>query len=285
MTTLTSFLKPYVLPSSLLYADRTIVLFIKTWFAFAMLGQLFFATYILFRYGIPLYKGTPEEVNIGPNITGFIEGDFSGNSMLFIHVMGASLLSVCGMLQLFPQIRQKYPLFHRLNGRLFLIMGLAGALSGLYLTWLRGTRLDDIGAMGITLNGILIPIAIYYAWRYAIVGNINLHRRWAVHAFFLVNAVWTLRLFMMGWFLITQGGLGNTKNMDGPADIILSYACYLLPMLLAELYFWSERQSTASKKWLAAVGMGCGCVITIIGVSAAIYLMWLPRIGGVISNL
>jgi hypothetical protein len=42
-----------------------------------------------------------------------------------------------------------------------------GAVSGLYLTWIYGARLSDVGYLGITLNAILIIITVFFAWRYA----------------------------------------------------------------------------------------------------------------------
>lgn len=284
MTTASSVTTSSVAENTKIKADDALAICVKSWFAFAMFGQLFFGIYVLFRYGIPLYMGTPEDINIGPGITGFVEGDFSGNSMLFIHVISASTLSFCGILQLVPSLRQKYPALHRFNGRLFLLIGLTGALVGLYLTWLRGTRLSDIGSIGVTLNGILIPIAIYCAWRYAIMGKIQLHQRWAVHAFFLVNGVWSLRLMVAGWVLLT-GGYGLNRTLDGPANMFFSFACYLLPMALAELYFWAKRQQPEMHKWLAVAGLGIGSLITLGGVCSAILIMWLPRINAAISGL
>ncbi|TDF37512.1 DUF2306 domain-containing protein [Alteromonadaceae bacterium M269] len=263
--------------------DRAILSSVKVWFLIALSGQLLFTVYIAFRYGLALYSGQPERMNLSTHITGYVQGDFSGNAMLYLHIAGAAILSASGMFQLIPQVRQRWPLLHRINGRLFLSLGLAGALTGLYLTWLRGTRLSDIGAVGITLNGILIVVAIYYAWRFAIEKKYTQHMRWAVHAFFLVNAVWTLRLFLMGWYLITLGGWGNNRTLDGPADIALSFACYLLPMGIAELYFWTRRQSNAKHKWAVFCVMCFGCLVTLIGVGAATYMLWIPRIGTAIS--
>ena len=115
--------------NSLTSADKSLAICIKAWFLFALVGQLFFAMYIAIRYGIPLYTGNLEHINLSTHVTGFVEGDFSGNSMLFMHVIAASLLSFCGMLQLPPNLRQRFPAMHRINGRLFLTLGLAGALN------------------------------------------------------------------------------------------------------------------------------------------------------------
>lgn len=251
---------------------------ISLWFLVALTGQWFFVVYIGFRWGIPLITGNYESINNSNGIDGFVPGDTSGNGMLYIHVIAAAVLSFGGMLQLIPSLRQKYPVLHKINGRLFFTLGILGALTGLYLTWLRGSRLSDIGSLGVTLNGFLIPVFIYYAWSFAIKGKIALHRRLAVHSFLLVNGVWTFRLYLMGWFVGTQGGLGNAKNLDGPADIIISFACYLLPMAFAELYFWAQRQRDSKRKWLAFSVLSFGCLLTLFGIACAILLMWIPRI-------
>jgi hypothetical protein len=58
--------------------------------------------------------------------------------------------SVSGMLQLLPCDRLCWPFIYRWNG----ILAVTGALTGLYLTWLRGSRLSDIGSIGLSLNGV-----------------------------------------------------------------------------------------------------------------------------------
>ncbi|MEM0910409.1 MAG: DUF2306 domain-containing protein [Pseudomonadota bacterium] len=274
----------YAFVNNAQHAQTALNISAKTWFVLALVGQLAFAIYIGFRYGLALASGQPENMNLSMHITGYVEDDFAGNMMLYFHIAGAAILSTSGILQLVPSLRQRYPIFHRLNGRLFMIMGLAGALTGLYLTWLRGTRLDDLGAMGISINGVLIIVAIYLAWRYAIERKYAQHQRWAIHSFFLVNAVWTLRLFVMAWYM-TTGGAGMTNTMDGPADFAISFGCYLLPMALAELYFWAKRQGRAKRKWAVFCTMTLGCLVTAIGVGGALAFMWFPRIITAINAL
>jgi hypothetical protein len=75
-----------------------------------------------------------------------------------------------------------------------------------------------------------------------------------------------------------QGPNGNTANIDGPMDIFLSYACYGIPMLIAECVFWAKRQKQASKTWAVTVVTSIGALITLMGVAAAIMMMWIPRI-------
>jgi hypothetical protein len=60
--------------------------------------------------------------------------------MLFSHVLAGAVLSAGGLLQLLPWLRRRMPGWHRWNGRVFLVLALAGTLSGLFLTWVRGSR-------------------------------------------------------------------------------------------------------------------------------------------------
>ncbi|HEX5791849.1 MAG TPA: DUF2306 domain-containing protein, partial [Rheinheimera sp.] len=175
--------------------------------------------------------------------------------------------------------------FHRWNGRLFFVLGVAGAFTGMYLSWVVGLRLSDIGALGISLNGMLIPIFIALAWYTAVTKRFAAHQRFAIHSFILVNGVWFFRLYLMGWYVINQGPNGNSQHIDGPADIAMSFLCYLVPMLLAELVLYARRSRHAEIKLSVAVFALAGLVFTVIGVGAAGMMMWWPRINAVFGAL
>lgn len=251
---------------------------VKSWVAIALLGQWMFAIYILSVYAMPSLLGQPDvTLSVSP-ATGTEKADGFDFVIFFAHIVPAALMAMSGLLQFFPNIRKRFPQFHRYNGRMFFILGVSGALSGLYLTWGAGLRLSDIGAIGITLNGILIPIAIYFAWRTAVNKQFSIHQRFAVHSFLLVNGVWTFRLYLMAWYILNQGGNGNTRNIDGPADIAISFACYLLPMAIAELVFWAKRTPSAILKRVITGITASGALLTLIGVGAAGMMMWYPRV-------
>jgi hypothetical protein len=250
----------------------------RGWILIALIGQWIFALYIFIRFGMAAFSGNPTSADTSRMIQGYVNGDEFGNGVLMLHLLPAILLSFGGIFQLLPYLRNKYPAFHRWNGRMFLTLGLLGALTGLYLTWVRGSRLSDIGSIGLTLNGLLILLAGTLAWKFAIKRQYQKHRRWAIHSFILINGVWTFRLYLMGWFMLNQGPNGNTAKIDGPADITMSFASYLLPMLIAEIYFWARRQNSTYRISIANLFMLIGLLITILGVIAATTLMWWPRI-------
>ncbi|MDN3651990.1 DUF2306 domain-containing protein [Thalassotalea ponticola] len=251
---------------------------VKSWVGVILVGQWMFALYILAQFSLPWISGQLDESQFSHMIRGYRNGDVFNNAVLLLHVIPVMLISLSATFQLFPSIRSSYPKFHRWNGRIFLFFGFVGAISGLYMTWIIGSRLSDLGALGVTLNGILIPIFVYFAWRTAVQKNVSLHRRLAVHAFILINGVWSVRLYLMAWFMVNQGPLGNSAKIDGPADIAISFASFIIPMAVAELVFWSERRTTTRALIIAAVAVSLAVLITLLGVYAASTMMWLPRI-------
>ena len=263
-------------------SERWLDMAIKSWIGVVFLGQWMFALYILAQFALPFVIGTLDESQFSHMIKGYVNGDTTYNTLLLLHVIPVFVISLSATFQLVPYVRMHYPGFHRLNGRFFLCFGIIGAISGLYMTWIGGGRLSDIGSLGVTLNGILIPVFVVLAWRTAAHKKFAMHRRYAVHAFILINGVWTFRLYLMGWFMLNQGPLGNSPNIDGPADIALSFCSFLLPMAIAELAFWAEKQRKKSITLTAAFGVSFATVITSIGVVAASMLMWGPKILAVI---
>ncbi|MCO7222860.1 DUF2306 domain-containing protein [Pleionea sp. CnH1-48] len=264
-------------------AKKALTISAQSWLAIALVGQWAFALYIFMIYAVTLANGL--DVNDFSPAPKLKSSEGFDRFLFFSHVIPAIYLSLFGLFQLVPQIRNRFKSFHRWNGRIFLILGFIGATTGLYLQW-TGDRWQSVTAsLGITLNGLLILVAVFFTWHYAIKKQINLHKRWAVHAFILVNGVWSFRLYLMGWYMVNQGPNGNTRNIDGPMDLFLSYACYLLPMAIAEVYFWANRQRSSGKVWGGTSVMTIGILITLIGVSAAVIMMWTPRISKVLGVL
>ncbi|MCI1730601.1 MAG: DUF2306 domain-containing protein [Chiayiivirga sp.] len=249
----------------------------RAWFLAALVGQWLFVWYIVAAYAAPLVAGQPAEVNRTGPITGYVAGDGLGNTMLFSHVLAGAVLSAGGLLQLLPWLRRRMPGWHRWNGRVFLVLALAGTLSGLFLTWVRGSRLSDITALGISLNGVLIIVAAAMAWRYAVQRRYDAHRRWAIRAFLLVNGVWTMRLGFMAWVIINQGPRGNTAQLDGPFDVFWAFGCYLLPLAVAELYFRAARGGKGLRL-AATIVLTVGTGLTLLGVFGAWRVMWGPYV-------
>jgi hypothetical protein len=93
-------------------ATRLLTNAAHSWFVVAALGQLMFAYYIAVLYGASALRGDWVAWNkVMPR--GWNVGDTMGNLAIAVHLLFALLLTVGGILQLVPPLRNRVPAFHR----------------------------------------------------------------------------------------------------------------------------------------------------------------------------
>ena len=80
----------------------------------------------------------------------------------------------------------------------------------------------------------------------------------------------------MGWVVVNQGPVGMTDDMSGPADIVLTFGSYLIPLALLELYFRAGRSANVALKAFAAALVLAAAAFTAAGVFGTIAFMWAP---------
>ncbi|MGX1588852.1 DUF2306 domain-containing protein [Brevundimonas diminuta] len=245
------------------------------WFGVAAIGQAAFLWMILAHFGRRTLIGDFAGWNDKPLIKGYAPGDDVGNVMFAIHVLLAAVVTLGGLMQLIPALRRRASAFHRWNGRVFLITAVVMAVGGLWLTWGRETYLSLISAVAVSLDGALILIFAALAWRTAVQRDFEAHRRWAMRAFLAVNGVWFLRVGLMAWAIAT-GGLGMNKTLSGPADVVLQFGAYLIPLALFEAYWRAGRSARRGLQRLTVVAMGLAAAVTALGVFGAVVFMWGP---------
>ncbi len=247
------------------------------WFVTAVAGQLVFALYIAAFYGRSAASGDYSAWN-EVLTQGFVAGDAKGNIALAAHLSLAFVITVGGPLQLVPKIRTRAAKLHRWVGRVYLVIALTLSLGGLYLVWSRselpGWSLPN--SLAISINAILIIVCGIMAWRHAIARRLNLHRRWALRLFIAVSGVWFLRVGVMLWILLL-GPAGLGEDLHGPVGVALSFAQYLVPLAVLELYFRAQTSPSATNRYAVA---GLLAVLTVAmgaGIIMATKFMWLPH--------
>lgn len=252
----------------------------KTWFIVTAIGQWLFVAYILGYYGLRFATDGVGGFAGTQLANGFIAGDGIGNIALAIHILVAGLIIAAGQIQLVPAIRNTLPLLHRCSGWFFMVASVIVSIAGFYLTWSRerviGSLIQDIGVTG---SGVLVMLFVPIALYYAIKRNFAAHRRWALRLFMVVSAVWFLRLMVFGWFMAT-GGIGiDGKTFTGPFLEVVSFAQYLLPLAMLELYFWASKPK--NKRYQSAVAslIFVFCAAMAIGIFAISSVSWIPKIG------
>lgn len=248
----------------------------RLWFVVALVGQTAFIGFILAFYGVRTATGDFAGWNDKPLIDGYIPGDSAGNIVFAAHVLLAAVVTLCGLMQLVPGLRRRWPRLHRWTGRVFLAMAIFMALSGVWLSVVRGTRLSEISAVAILVNAMLILIFASLAWRQAVKRRFERHRIWAMRAFMVVSGVWFLRIGLMGWVVVNRAPAGMTDDMSGPADIILTFGSYLIPLAILELYVAAGKSANSALKASAAALVLAAAAFTAIGVFGTVTLMWAP---------
>ena len=262
-------------PHYLFASRRALSAGATAWFAAALFGQWAFVAFIALFFGHPLIDGDLSALNHKPHITGYVPGDFAGNTQFIGHALLGGLVTFAGVWQLVPAVRRRWPAFHRWNGRLFLGIALLVTLSGFYLTWVRGSRLGFASALSTSMNGLLILCFALLAWRSALRRDATTHRRHALRAYLLVNGVWFLRIGIMLAALVLAP-LGGTIDYDGATFLVVSFASWVLPLAALELYFRAQRSPRASVHYAMGGGLVILAIATLASSLATIAFMWWP---------
>jgi hypothetical protein len=250
------------------------------WFLVAIIGQWTFVVYIVSFYGGAIIQG--DFARWGKFLThGLIPGDHMGNLALATHLSMAAVITAGGPLQLIPQIRARVPLFHRWNGRVYLLTTFAASISALYLVWIRnGTTAGDVVQhLGISLDAVLIMFCGAMALRYALARKFSVHRRWALRLFLVVSGVWFFRVGVFFSLMVNQGPFGfDPDTFQGPFLDFMSFAESLLPLAVLELYLRTQDRARASGRIAMAAGLFALTVAMGVGIFGVFMESWLPNI-------
>jgi len=258
-------------------ADNALNFAARFWFVIAVMGQWIFVTYVAVFYGGAAARG---DLNAWNKVIAhsYVPGRTFSNAATAIHLLLAVVIMVGGPLQLIPAVRRRLPSFHRWNGRIYLPAVILTSIAGVYMVWSRGRGNGLVPRLGITLDAALIVLFAILTLRYALMRNLSTHRRWALRVFMVVNAGWFFRVGLMQWLFLNHGPAGfDPETFTGPFINFMSFADYLLPLVLLELHLWAKdrgsaigRLSVATVLLVMTLGMG-------IGIFAATLGMWIPH--------
>jgi len=249
----------------------------KLWFLIATLGLILFAYYMIHYYLGSAISGNMEAW-AESSIKGFQSGDILGNIIFGMHILLGVIITFGGVIQLIPYLRRRHIKLHKLNGMLFISTAILISLGGLYLIWIRDSTTTLTGAIATSLNALLLMYTAIKTWLSTKSNDKSSHRKWALRVFVLANGVWFFRVGFMAWIIINQGQKWSTDNLDGPFDYFISFASYLIPLLILESYFKASESNNPRSKYIFASMMILFSLITLIGIVAAYFFMWKPLI-------
>ena len=175
------------------------------------------------------------------------QGRFAGNGGigplgLYLHMIFGGIISLLALLQWAGPVRRRWPLVHRLSGRLVAGLAALTAVGGLTYIALEGTIGGPQMSAGFTLYGVLMLVAAVQAPRLAMAGEYTRHRRWAVRLIVLCLASWLYRVHYGVFYAIQCPDDAaacvpwSTPEFSGLFDLIQNWAFYLPYLILAEIW-------------------------------------------------
>lgn len=268
--------KRYSLQSA---ADTTLKATARFWFAVVVIGQLIFAFAVGSFYGLAAIRGNSAQAWSQHITHGYVAGDTAGNFAVATHLFSAVVVILAGMLQLIPQIRNRFPAFHRWTGRVYIATAFAISLAGLYMTWVRGSVGDLSQHLGNTFMALLIILFAAMALRYAMARDFKTHRRWALRLYLVVSASLFIRAAIFLSLLVNRGPFGfDPATFSGPFLTFISFAQYLAPLAVLEIYFQTQQRAGAVGRFAMATGLILLTLGLGAGILATTIFAWVPQI-------
>jgi uncharacterized membrane protein len=250
----------------------------RLWFVTALLGQWAFLYYIAAFYDAATLRGDFSAWSKNTFLLkGYVAGDTVGNLAFAAHVLLAAIVTFGGTVQLISQTSPRFVLIHRWNGRLFVLTAIAGATSGLFMIWVRGSRANFTAGLATSLDALLIITFAVLAWRAARARTFATHRRWALRTYIAANGVWFQRVGVFGWIVFNNNvAVGMTKVFDGWFDLSWAFGCYLLPLAVLELYLRVRDRAGPRGRYVMAASILLLTAIMGFGAYSAYTWVWRP---------
>jgi uncharacterized membrane protein len=267
------------------FADATLKGAVRFWFLVTVIGQLIFAFTVASFYGMAAVRGNSAAAWSHHFTHGYVAGDRMGNLAVATHLVSAVVVILAGMLQLMPQIRNRFPVFHRWNGRLYVVTAFTISLAGLYMMLIRGSVGDLPQHLGSIVMAVLIMFCAAMAVRYALARDFGTHRRWALRLYLVVSASLFIRAGIFLAIFLNRGPFGfHAATFTGPFLTFVSFAQYLVPLAVLEIYLRMQERRGAAGRFAMATGLLVLTVALGVGIFAVTMAVWLPSVKAAYDN-
>jgi uncharacterized membrane protein len=146
------------------------------------------------------------ELGSGSAVTAENARFFAAPAPVVLHIVSAVFFSVLGAFQFFPGLRRSRPQWHRYTGRLAAPLGLAAALSGLWMTLFYPNADANFDGPAVYVMRLAAGFGMVAAMVLALMAigqrNIPAHQRWMTRAYALGIGAGTQVFTHIPWFLL-----------------------------------------------------------------------------------
>jgi Predicted membrane protein (DUF2306) len=163
------------------------------------------------------------------------------------HVVFGSVALLTACLQIWPWLRQRHPVIHRVTGRVYVFGGvLPAGIMALTIGWF--TPFGPVARASSVLLASLWLIFTITGYRMARHHRYVEHRRWMIRSFALTASIITNRLWGAAAFVVLSPQLettfqGNEQWLSWTVAGLTTWLGWVIPLLIAE--WWLERGESA----------------------------------------
>jgi uncharacterized membrane protein len=125
------------------------------------------------------------------------------NALLtFLHVVPGMIFLLLGPLQFIADIRKRWPRFHHWSGRVFILSGVAFAVTALVINFSFPPFGGPLKSLAVIIFSVLEILTLAIALYAVLQRDFVSHRAWKMRAFAIGLAISTMRLFFIPAYLL-----------------------------------------------------------------------------------
>lgn len=241
------------------------------------MSALFFGLYILsFYIGAAAFGNLKQWNQVLPGL--YQEANSAATVGIGIHFVTGSLLLSLGSIQFINIVRVRFPLFHKIMGRIYVLASIATAVGGLVFIVINGTIGGLMMDVGFALYGVLLLVSAIQTIRKAKDRDFKSHQLWAMRLYALAIASWLYRMEYGMWFAFFERA-GHTENFTGYFDQVMSFFFYI-PNLIVVQHLTRSRGDDPSRLSVALsiVILGVAILVVVFGTYFFFRYYWGPAI-------
>ncbi len=191
---------------------------------------------------VPVVAGAARVTQLtgGAEVTAENARFFASPAPVLVHIVGASLYCLLGAFQFVPALRRRTP-WHRIAGRLLVPLGLAAALSGVWMTlFFPRPPADDLLLTPMRLVfGIAMAACLVLGVTAIRRRDFTAHRAWMTRAYAIGLGAGTQVLTHLPWMVLVG-------QPSGSARVVLMLAGWIINLAVVEWVL--RRRPTRSRR-------------------------------------
>ncbi len=166
---------------------------------------------------------------------------FASPAPIVMHAAGMGLYMLLGAFQFSPGLRQNFPRWHRLSGRILVVAGLIGTIGGIWMTQTYPSQPSNPPELyGFRMTfGLAFILCLLLGLRSIRQRDFASHRAWMMRAYAIGLGAGTT-VFTFGLALLLSGG-----NASDQAFALATAAGWILNLTIAEWLIHRDTRRTS----------------------------------------